>query len=112
MHVFEVGSGELLESIAGQAAAAGIADGAIVSLIGAVDAFTVTTMSETDATKDQRTYYTCPAELSGTGEIRGGAVHIHAVLAVAGDKAIAGHLLHARVETHCVRAYVLPALPA
>lgn len=112
MHVFEVRSGELLESIGTQAASAGIADGAIVSLIGAVDAFTVSTMSETDAHKDQRTYYTCPAELSGTGEIRGGDVHIHAVLAVAGDKAIAGHLLHARVETHFVRAYVLPALPA
>lgn len=112
MHVFEVRSGELVESIASRAASAGITDGAIVSLIGAVDAFTVSTMFEDDATKGQRTYYTCPAELGGTGEIRDGHVHIHAVLAVEGDKAIAGQLLHARVETHFVRAYVLPALPA
>jgi predicted DNA-binding protein with PD1-like motif len=107
MHVFEVRNAELMASIAAQAKAAGIANGAIVSLIGAVDAFTVSTMPTDDATKDMLTDYTQPAEMSGTGEIVNGTVHVHAVMAVAGDTAISGHLHMAMVGTHFARVYVV-----
>jgi len=45
--------------------------------------------------------------MSGTGEIVDGVVHIHAVVAVEGDKGVSGHLHRAEVGTHFVRAYVL-----
>lgn len=107
MHVFEVRNDELMTSIATKAKAAGIENGAIVSLIGAVDAFTVSTMPADDATKDVLTDYTQPAEMSGTGEIVNGTVHVHAVMAVAGDTAVSGHLHSAVVRTHFARVYVV-----
>lgn len=108
MHVFEVKNDDLLSALIQQADVAGVTDGAIVSLIGAVDRFTVSTMPAGDATADTLTEYDLPAEMSGTGEIVGGLVHIHAVMAVQGDRAISGHLHDAHVGTHFARAYVLP----
>jgi predicted DNA-binding protein with PD1-like motif len=108
VHVFEVTHGEMMKGFTEQAAAAGISDGAIVSLIGAVDTFTVSTMPAGDATADTLTDYAQPAEMSGTGEIVDGVVHIHAVMAVDGDRAVSGHLHRAEVKTHFARAYVLP----
>jgi predicted DNA-binding protein with PD1-like motif len=107
VYVIEVRDGELIESVAKQAAALGISDGAIVALIGAADSFTVSTMAAGDAAKDIITDYALPAEMTGTGEIAGGVVHIHAVLAVEGDRAIAGHLHRAQIGTWFARAYVL-----
>ncbi|MEQ7009809.1 DUF296 domain-containing protein [Actinopolymorpha sp. B17G11] len=109
MHVIEVRNAELLETLTREAKDRGIASGAVVSLIGAVDSFTVSTMPADDATKDTLTDYALPAELSGTGEITDGAVHVHAVMAVEGDRAIAGHVHRANVGTWFVRAYVLPS---
>jgi uncharacterized protein len=102
----EVRDDELMTSIARQAAEHGIRNGAIVSLIGAVDGFTVSTMPVDDATKDVLTEYELPAEMSGTGEITDGAVHVHATMAVAGDRAISGHLHRASVGTWFAHAYV------
>ena len=62
-----------------------------------------------DATKDTITAYRLPAEMTATGEIVGGAPHVHAVMAVEGDRAIAGHLHAAQIGTWFARAYVLPA---
>lgn len=107
MHVIEVRNAELLETIGKQAADRGITNGAIVSLIGAVDSFTVSTMPVNDATADTLTDYELPAEMSGTGEIVDGTVHIHAVMAVEGDRALSGHLHRAQVGTHFARAYIL-----
>jgi predicted DNA-binding protein with PD1-like motif len=53
------------------------------------------------------TDYAVPAEMTGTGEITDGTVHIHAVMALEGDRAIAGHLHRAQVGTWFARAYVL-----
>lgn len=106
MQVIEVKQAELIESITRQAKDAGITNAAIVSLIGAVDAFTVSTMPEGDAGKDILTDYAIPAEMSGTGEIVEGAVHIHAVMAVEGDRAISGHLHRAQVSHWFARAYL------
>lgn len=52
MLIFEVESGEMVESIEAQAKSAGLTRAAIVSLIGGVDSFTVSTMPVNDPTKD------------------------------------------------------------
>ena len=49
--------------------------------------------------------------MTATGEIVGGKPHVHAVLAVEGDRAIAGHLHSAQIGTWFARAYLLPASP-
>jgi uncharacterized protein len=107
MHVIEIRNAELMETIAKQAAQLGVTNGAIVSLIGAADSFTISTMPEDDASKDIITEYSVPAEMSGTGEIVDGAVHIHAVMAVEGDRGVSGHLHRAEIGTWFARAYVL-----
>ena len=108
MVVIEVRNAELMDAVAEEAKRLDIANGAIVSLIGAVDSFTISTMSKQDATKDIITDYTVPAEMTGTGEITDGSVHIHAVMAIEGDQAVAGHLHRATIGTFFARAYVMP----
>jgi predicted DNA-binding protein with PD1-like motif len=108
MIVIEVSDGELIGSLQRALGERGVSDGAIVSLIGAVDTFTVSTNAARDATKDVLTDYDLPAEMTGSGEVVNGTVHIHAVMAVEGDRAIAGHLHRAGVGTWFARAYVAP----
>lgn len=62
MHVIEVRDAELLATLQTEAERRGITNGAIVSLIGGVDRFTVSTMPAADATKDILTDYVLPAE--------------------------------------------------
>jgi predicted DNA-binding protein with PD1-like motif len=109
VHVIEVMEGELLEELKAAAKDAGIADAAIVSLIGAIDDFTISSMPLNDATRDQPLSYAMPAVMTGTGEIVGGKPHLHVVMAVQGNKALAGHLRRAEIRTHSVRIYLLPA---
>jgi uncharacterized protein len=106
--VIEVRNAELMETVAKEAKRLDIPNGAIVSLIGAVDSFTISTMPKHDATEDVITGYSLPAEMTGTGEITNGTVHIHAVMAVEGDQAVAGHLHRAEIGTFFARAYVIP----
>ena len=108
MFVIEVRDGELLSAIEEAARERGIANGAIVTLIGAVDSFTVSTMPAGDATKDITTDYGQPAEMTATGEIVDGKPHIHAVMAIEGDRGVAGHLHRAQIGTWFARAYVTP----
>ena len=108
MHVLTVKDDELLASIARQAEDLGISNAAIVALIGAADSFTISTMPADDATADTITDYELPAEMTATGEIVNGVVHVHAAMAVHGDRAVAGHLHRAVVRTHFARAYLLP----
>lgn len=82
MHVIEVKNAELTETITERAKELGITDGAIVSLIGGADSFTISTMPAADATADVITGYALPAELHGAGEIADGVVRIHATMAV------------------------------
>jgi predicted DNA-binding protein with PD1-like motif len=107
MLVIEVRDGELLDAIEQSAKERGIADAAIVTLIGAVDSFTLSTMPAGDATKDIITDYELPAEMTATGEIVNGKPHVHAVMAVEGDRAISGHLHRAQIGTWFARAYLL-----
>lgn len=109
MIIFEVNNDELIDSVNRQAAKAGITDAAIVSLVGAADRFTISTMPADDALKDNITGYDLPAEMTGTGEIRNGFAHVHAVMGVEGDRALAGHLHEAHIGTHFARVYVIPA---
>jgi uncharacterized protein len=107
MLVIEVRDGELLGTIEQSARKQGIANAAIVTLIGAVDSFTLSTMPAGDATKDVITDYELPAEMTATGEIVNGRPHIHAVMAVEGDRAISGHLHKAQIGTWFARAYLV-----
>jgi uncharacterized protein len=107
MQVVEVRDAELVEALTEWAKTADIANAAIVSLIGAVDSFTVSTMPRSSALKDVLTDYDQPGEMTGTGEIVDGTVHIHAVMAVEGDHAVAGHLHGAQIGTHFARAYIV-----
>ena len=103
--MIDVRDAELISAIEREAQAANIKAGACV-LIGAVDSFVVSTMPTNDPTDDLVSEYRIPAELHGTGELIDGNAHIHATLAVQGDRAIAGHLHRAEVKTHFVRAYL------
>ncbi|WP_184922066.1 PCC domain-containing protein [Saccharothrix ecbatanensis] len=105
--VLEVTNDELMESLTRQAKERGITDAAIVSLIGGVDSFTVSTMPADDASKDLVSTYSLPAEMHGSGEIKDGVVHVHATMAVQGDRAVAGHVHRARIGTWFARAYVI-----
>jgi predicted DNA-binding protein with PD1-like motif len=55
--VIEIRNAELMEAVAKEAKRLHITNGAIVSLIGAVDSFTISTMPKHDATKDIITDY-------------------------------------------------------
>lgn len=99
---------EVMQTLRRLAAEHGLRNGAIVSLIGAVDACAISNMPAVDAHSDIVTEYKQPCELSGTGEITDGDVHIHVVLGREGDVAVSGHLHWANVETFFVHAYVLP----
>ena len=109
MIVIEVLEGDLLDELGQAARAKGIEWAAIVTLIGAADSFTLSTMPADDATKDVLTDYGVPAEMTATGEIIDGKPHIHAVMAIEGDRAVSGHLHRAQISTHFARAYLLPA---
>jgi predicted DNA-binding protein with PD1-like motif len=109
MYVLEVRNAELIESLTKQAAEQGITYAAIVALIGAIDSFTVSTNPAGDPTAHTYSSYPLPAEMTATGEIVDGKPHIHAVMAVQGDRAIGGHLHQAHIGTSFARAYVIPS---
>jgi predicted DNA-binding protein with PD1-like motif len=109
MYVFEVRNAELIESLTQQAAEQNITYAAIVALIGAIDSFTVSTNPADDPTAHTYSHYPLPAEMTATGEIVDGKPHIHAVMAVQGDRTIGGHLHTAHLGTSFARAYVIPS---
>jgi uncharacterized protein len=107
--VVSVGRGEeVVETVARAVAAHGVTDAAIVSMVGAVRECCVSVMPKDNPLDDILTTYDQPFELTGTGEVTAGKVHIHAVLGGEGA-VVAGHLHWARVDDWFVRAYVLPA---
>jgi len=109
MLVIDIPEGELLQEIRQSVREKGITGAAVVSLIGAADSFTISTMPAHDATKDVLTDYAAPAEMSGTGEVIDGEPHLHVVMALEGDRAVSGHLHRAQIGTHFARVYLLPA---
>jgi predicted DNA-binding protein with PD1-like motif len=104
-----VGPGEeLMEGIARRLADREVSDGAIVSLVGAIDSCCISNMPKGDAKRDILSHYDQPLELSGTGDVKDGKPHIHCVLSAEGDGVIGGHLHWARIENWFVNAYVVP----
>jgi uncharacterized protein len=98
---------EVIDTITRRAAELGITNAAICSLIGAVEGSTVSVMPAHDPLADTLTNYEQPFELTGTGEIVGGKVHIHVSLGGDGTNVV-GHLHRATVQSWFVRAYVEP----
>jgi predicted DNA-binding protein with PD1-like motif len=108
VQLFSVAPGEeVMESLGRQLAASGIRDGAVVSLVGAVEGCAISNMLADDASKDIVTEYDQPLELTGTGEVKDGNLHLHVTLGREGDVALAGHLHRAHVVTFFVNAYVI-----
>ena len=99
---------EVMDVLQKEFAKRNLNDGAIVSVIGAVDECCISNMPKNDATKDILNEYKEPFELSGTGEIREGKPHIHCVLGREGDETISGHLHWAKVATWYVTVFVIP----
>jgi predicted DNA-binding protein with PD1-like motif len=99
---------EVIDSLSGQLKEHGITNGAVVSLIGAIDACAISNMPAGNAREDSVTEYRQPFELSGTGEVKDGVLHLHVVLGREGDAALTGHLHWAQVKTFFVNAYVIP----
>lgn len=97
---------EVMKTLEAQLAERGITNGAIVSLIGAVEGCCISTMDASNYANDILTEYEAPAELTGTGEIKGGKPHVHVVLGLQGDDAKAGHLHWANVQNFFVNAYI------
>jgi predicted DNA-binding protein with PD1-like motif len=98
---------ELIETLTKKLIKENIQEGTI-SLIGAVDACCISTMPKSDAKKDILTEYVEPLEVSGTGEVVNGKLHIHCVLGREKNVALFGHLHWAKVETWFVNVYILP----
>jgi predicted DNA-binding protein with PD1-like motif len=98
---------EVVETVTAAVRERGVQQAAIVSLVGAVEGCCVSVMPADDPLDDVLTTYEQPFELSGTGEVRDGVVHIHCVLGGA-DGPVAGHLHWANVRHWFVRAYVQP----
>lgn len=107
MYCIEIRDRDLLDGLTAELASAGITRAGL-TLIGATDDFTISTMPVHDANDDIVTEYRMPAEFHGTGEVVDGVPHVHGTFAVQGDRAFAGHVHKARVGTWFVRAYVIP----
>jgi uncharacterized protein len=99
---------EVLTTLALQCREQGILNAAVVSIIGAVDNCTISTMARDDYRKDIVTEYDEPMELSGTGEVKDGTPHLHVSIAGEGDSVRGGHLHSARVEHFFVNLYLEP----
>ncbi|MEV0898221.1 DUF296 domain-containing protein [Actinoplanes sp. NPDC049802] len=101
---------EVLATIQAEVERLGIASAGI-TLIGAVGTAVVSVMHKDDALVDRLRSYDQPLELSGTGEVTEGRVHLHTTL-YAEDFTVGGHLHAATVHDFFVRAYVTPITAA
>ncbi len=109
MILLSVATGEeVMETISRKLEELDILNGAVVSLIGAVEGCAISTMSMDDPAENLIIEYPQPLELSGTGEITDGKLHLHVIGGAEGNQTVSGHLHWANVKNFCVNAYVLP----
>jgi uncharacterized protein len=107
MFVISVKPGEeVIDRTTAELARRNVKNGAIVSLVGAIDRCCISNMPKGDPQSDILTEYEQPFEMAGTGEIKDGTPHIHCILGREGDTSLAGHLHWARVDTWFVNVYV------
>lgn len=86
-------------------------DYATMTLLGGVDWFRLSVMTQDDPRTDIPYTFKLPGELVGNGVVRNGAVHVHAVLGVdhkGKHRTIAGHLEAALIKTHFVVVAITP----
>ncbi|MEZ0088887.1 PCC domain-containing protein [Streptacidiphilus sp. EB129] len=88
--------GDMIEALTAIAAERGIANAAVVSVVGAVRSFTLSTM-KADNPREAVLTSGRFAEVSGNGEILGGVPNLHVTCGVEGGQALAGHLQAADV---------------
>jgi predicted DNA-binding protein with PD1-like motif len=101
--------GDLVEQLAAELAARGIANAAVVSIVGAVRSATLQTMVAADP-KTPSVTEVRNAEVAGVGEVVDGVPNLHVTLGVEGGRAFAGHLSAATVGGWAfVNVYVIPA---
>ena len=79
---------------------------ASLTLIGGVDNCCISTMPKSDAKKNVLTEYHEPLELSGTGDVVDGILHIHVNLGREDKSTLMGHLHWGKVATWFVHAYI------
>ena len=110
LFLVRVGRGEeVLETIERAVAERGVT-AASITLIGAVKGCTLSVMPRNDETADILTGIDEPLELTGSGEVVDGKVHVH-VAAGGKGRTVVGHLHRATVPAFFVRAYVTPLEP-
>lgn len=99
---------EVLKKLTAELKKYAVQEGSIVSIVGAVDECSISTMPKDDAMKDIQTEYHEPLEMSGTGEIHSGKPHIHCVFGREKNVAVFGHLHWAKIKNWFVNIYVIP----
>lgn len=99
---------EIIESLTKQLAEKGIKDAAIVSVIGALDSFCLSTMPKDDGKKVIENEYHEPVELTGTGEVEDGIPHLHVTVGRADATALMGHLEWGKIKDWFVNIYIIP----
>ena len=103
----KVGPGaEVIKTVSEELERLGIRNAAVVSLVGAVDEFCISNMPRTNAKDDILTDFAEPCEMSGTGEVVDGRVHLHCVFGREDNSTVSGHLRWANVSNWFVHAYV------
>lgn len=108
MEVIRISSGDLVKELAARIDELAYERVAVLAVVGAVDAFSLTNMKADDPKTDLTTEFDMPGEISGVGEVIKGWVNIHATLGVEGGTCYSGHLASAKIETHFVRVFVEP----
>ena len=105
----EIKSGEeVIENLSRQIKKAGIKQAAIVSIIGALDSFALSTMPKTDGKKVVVNEFHEPVELTGTGEIENGKPHLHVTVGREDASALMGHLEWGKVKDWFIHVYIMP----
>lgn len=104
-YILQVDSGEeVMAKLRELVKASPVSQGSM-TLIGAVHECTVSVMRKDNAHDDLLRSYDQPFELTGTGEVTNGEVHVHVTLG-GEDLVVAGHLHRAMVRDFFVRAYL------
>jgi uncharacterized protein len=109
MHKIEVKDGrEVIKTVSDYCAKHNIQNAAIVSVIGAIDTCEILTASKVNPKENIYEKYEGPFELTGTGEVSDGLIHIHCTLGRIGTDTLMGHLVEAYSRTRFVHVYIQP----